>query len=58
MDQTSKTFEETKRVGALPPAERWKQMQQFLNWAEANVKPEFRRNRPRWRDQQGRVCYY
>lgn len=58
MDTSLKNLEEEKRKRALTPAARWKQMQDFLNWAEANLKPEQRRNRPRWRDAQGRVHYY
>jgi hypothetical protein len=58
MDTHVKQAEELKRERAWNAAERWKQMQDFLNWAEANVKPEQRRNRPRWRDEQGFVHYY
>lgn len=58
MDTHVKQAEELKRERAWNPAERWKQMQDFLNWAEANVKPEQRRNRPRWRDEKGLVHYY
>lgn len=58
MDPTLKLAEEEKRARALSPAQRWEQMKAFLNWAEANQKPDQRRNRPRWRDKDGRVHFY
>jgi hypothetical protein len=58
MDLELKQFEEEKRRRAVDPATRWKEMCDFLNWAEANLKPEFRRNRPRWRDENGKVHYF
>jgi len=58
MSPTNKQAEEQKRDRTISPTERWKQMQDFLNWAEANLKPQQRRNRPRYRDRQGRVRYF
>ncbi len=58
MDPTPKQAEELKRKRAKTPEERWEEMKAFLNWAEANQKPEERRNRPRWRDAEGRVHFF
>ena len=58
MEATLKQTEEQKRNRMTNPSERWKQMQDFLNWAEANLRPEQRRNRPRWRDAHGHVHFY
>jgi hypothetical protein len=58
MDATAKLAEERKRDRMYDPALRWKHMMEFLAFAEANLKPEFRRNRPRWRDERGKVHYY
>ncbi len=44
-----KKAEELKRERASDPAERWRQIQRMITWAEKNMKPEFRRNVPRWR---------
>ena len=45
----SKEEEERKRdrVLARDPALRWKLIQEAITWAEANMPPEHRRNRPR-----------
>lgn len=42
-----KQEEEKKRELASDPVKRWQQIQRIIKWAEANMKPEFRRNRPR-----------
>lgn len=42
-----KKREEAKRDRAYDPALRWKQIQETITWAEANLPPELRRNRPR-----------
>jgi hypothetical protein len=42
-------IEEAKRERASDPVKRWRQIQEAITWAEANMKPEFRRNRPRMR---------
>lgn len=39
--------EEEKRNRAYSPAERWRHIQETITWAEANLPPEKRRNRPR-----------
>jgi hypothetical protein len=46
-DQQSKRREERKRDRAHDPAQRWRQIQETITWAEANMAPEQRRNRPR-----------
>ncbi|NJK90881.1 MAG: hypothetical protein HC904_03005 [Blastochloris sp.] len=43
-----KAQEEKKRELAWDPAERWKVLQETITWAEAQLPPEQRRNRPRW----------
>ena len=47
MDANLKRCEEEKRDRAYDPAERWRQIQATITWAEANLPPEQRRNRPR-----------
>jgi hypothetical protein len=42
-----KAKEELKRERAYDPALRWKHLQETITWAEANMPPELRRNRPR-----------
>ncbi len=46
MDPSLKQREEEKRERASDPVKRWKQIQSAITWAEANMKPEFRRNVP------------
>ncbi len=53
--ETLKQREERKRDLAYDPAERWRQMQRMIAWAEANLPPRLRRNRPRTR-QEPRSC--
>jgi hypothetical protein len=42
-----KKQEERKREAAYAPAARWQHIQQTITWAEANLPPHLRRNRPR-----------
>jgi hypothetical protein len=42
-----KPNEERKRNAAYDPAQRWIHVQQTITWAEANLPPRQRRNRPR-----------
>ena len=42
-----KKREEQKREAASDPVTRWQQLQQTITWAEANLPPHLRRNRPR-----------
>jgi hypothetical protein len=42
-----KKREERKREAVYAPATRWQQIQQTISWAEANLPPHLRRNRPR-----------
>ena len=42
-----KREEERKRDAAYDPAQRWQHIQQTITWAEANLPPHLRRNRPR-----------
>jgi hypothetical protein len=42
-----KKLEERKREAAYDAAARWQQLQQTITWAEANLPPHLRRNRPR-----------
>jgi len=42
-----KSQEERKRDRAYDPVARWKHIQETITWAEANLPPEKRRNRPR-----------
>ena len=44
-----KDEEERKRNAAYDPVQRWKHIQETITWAEANVPPHLRRNRPRTR---------
>jgi len=39
--------EERKRNAAYDPVARWQHIQQTITWAEANLPPPLRRNRPR-----------
>jgi hypothetical protein len=50
-DQISqlKREEERKRDAAYDLARRWQHIQQTITWAEANLPPHLRRNRPRTR---------
>ena len=45
----SKQEEERKRAAAYDPVQRWRHIQETITWAEANLPPEMRRNRPRQR---------
>ena len=42
-----KSSEEQKRDAAYDPVQRWLHLQQTITWAEANLPPHLRRNRPR-----------
>ena len=42
-----KKEEERKRNAAYDPVARWQHIQQTITWAEANLPPQLRRNRPR-----------
>lgn len=42
-----KREEERKRNTAYDPAQRWIHIQRTITWAEANLPPHLRRNRPR-----------
>jgi hypothetical protein len=42
-----KSSEERKRDAAYDPVARWRHIQETITWAEANLPPEQRRNRPR-----------
>jgi hypothetical protein len=42
-----KQAEEQRRDAAYDPAQRWLHIQQTITWAEANLPPHLRRNRPR-----------
>lgn len=42
-----KRSEERKRATAYDPVQRWQHLQQTITWAEANLPPHLRRNRPR-----------
>jgi hypothetical protein len=42
-----KAAEERKRDRAYDPALRWRHIQETITWAEAQLPPEKRRNRPR-----------
>ena len=46
-DGDLKRREEEKRDAAYDPAVRWRHIQETITWAEANLPPEKRRNRPR-----------
>jgi hypothetical protein len=49
MTDSLKRHEEEKRNRAYDAAERWRQIQRMIAWAEKNMQPQFRRNRPRVR---------
>ncbi|MDD2710884.1 MAG: hypothetical protein PHV34_23135 [Verrucomicrobiae bacterium] len=49
-----KAREERKRWNMQDPVARWKQIQEMIAWAEAQLPPEKRRNRPRWKEVEGR----
>jgi hypothetical protein len=42
-----KAAEERKRDAAYDPRQRWLHLQQTITWAEANLPPHLRWNRPR-----------
>ncbi len=42
-----KAEEERKRAAAYDPAQRWQHIEQTITWAEVNLPPHLRRNRPR-----------
>jgi hypothetical protein len=42
-----KAEEERKRDAAYDPALRWRHLQETITWAEAQLPPHQRRNRPR-----------
>jgi hypothetical protein len=42
-----KSREETKREKTFDPIQRWKAIQEMITWAEQNMPPHLRRNRPR-----------
>jgi hypothetical protein len=42
-----KKREERKRDAAYDPVARWRHIQETITWAEANLPPHLRRNRPR-----------
>jgi hypothetical protein len=39
--------EEAKRQRMMDPTQRWKQIEEMLTWAEAQLPPHLQRNRPR-----------
>ncbi len=45
--EAQKKREEQKRNAAYDPVQRWRHIQQTITWAEANLPPHLRRNRPR-----------
>ena len=47
MTDEEKLREEEKRERAWDPVTRWKAIQEMITWAEAQLPPEKRRNRPR-----------
>ncbi|HTG43812.1 MAG TPA: hypothetical protein VK633_04710 [Verrucomicrobiae bacterium] len=47
MSDGTKEREERKREHVYDPVQRWKHIQETIAWAEANLPPELRRNRPR-----------
>ena len=47
MTAEEKKREEAKRERMYDPALRWKHIQEMITWAEANMPPHLRRNRPR-----------
>lgn len=48
--ETLKEKEERKRNAVYDPLLRWQHIQQTITWAEANMPPHLRRNRPRTRN--------
>lgn len=42
-----KEREELKREKMFDPVQRWKAIQEMIAWAEQNMPPQLRRNRPR-----------
>jgi len=42
-----KAREEAKRERMTDPKQRWKQIEEMLTWAEAQLPPQLQRNRPR-----------
>ena len=55
MTPEDKRAEEAKRERAFDPAKRWLAILNAIAFAEANMPPELRRNRPRWHP--GSVTY-
>ena len=53
MREDLKQREEQKRDAAYDPVQRWKHIQATITWAEANLPPEKRRNRPRFHPANG-----
>lgn len=49
-----KLRDEEKRDRAYDPVQRWRQIQETITWAEANLPEAQRRNRPRVRPQRGK----
>ena len=47
MSDDLKSREEARRDRCYNPALRWKHIQETITWAEANLPPHLRRNRPR-----------
>ncbi len=47
MTAEEKQLEEAKRDRMYDPVLRWKHIQDTITWAEANMPPHLRRNRPR-----------
>jgi hypothetical protein len=47
MSDGTEEREERKRERAYDPVQRWKYIQETITWAEENLPPELRRNRPR-----------
>lgn len=47
MTSEQKQAEERKREAMSDPAQRWQQIQAMIAWAQEQLPPEQRRNRPR-----------
>ncbi len=47
-DASTKQNEESKRDQVYDPIQRWIHIQETITWAEANMAPHLRRNRPRF----------
>jgi hypothetical protein len=47
MTDVEKQTEEAKRDRNYDPVQRWKDIQEMITWAEANMPEHLRRNRPR-----------